>query len=562
MLNLRLRSVIGASILALVSLGAPAPAFAQANASATRSPDWTSYNGNYANDRFSPLAEITVANVGQLRRICTFSTNDTVSFQANPIVIGGVVYVSTYNTTYAIDGANCTERWRSTRPAERPFLPVNRGVAYGGGRLFRGTSDAHLLAIDTANGRTLWDVALGDGSKGESIPMAPIVWDGSVFVGTAGGDNFGVRARVYAIDPATGTQRWHFDVVPDTGAAVTTWVKRSGENPPSGGGMWTSLSIDSARGILFVPTGNAAPDFARQLRPGDNLYTTGILALDARTGRLLAFVQPIKHDFHDWDVAAAPAVVTTREGRSLLAAPGKDGILYGIDRDGIDRLTKQDTVASADGGRAPALYGAAGEHGLIIRYATPTTTRANTTAEFSSERETRFCPGSQGGTEWGGPAWNAALNLLYVSAVDWCTSVTLAKLDTLKGKPGAAWTGDVRGGFGKMDPKGQWHGWLSAIDADNGQVRWKYQSKAPLLAPATATAGGLVVIGELTGDVVALDASTGKVLWRDNTMQAIGAGITPYVVNRRERLAVPAGLNSPIWPVNGGPARVYVYGLP
>lgn len=176
MLDLHLRTVIGASMLALVSLGTRAAA--QASAGATRSPDWTSYNGNYANDRFSPLAEITVANVGHLRRICTFSTNDTVSFQANAIVIAGVVYVSTYNTTYAIDGSTCAERWRNTRPAERPFLPVNRGVAYGEGRLFRGTSDAHLLAIDTANGRTLWDVALGDGSKGESIPTTQAIGAG------------------------------------------------------------------------------------------------------------------------------------------------------------------------------------------------------------------------------------------------------------------------------------------------------------------------------------------------------------------------------------------------
>ena len=560
MIDLSSRRAVAAATLMAIGM-ANARGSAQARTSTTpRSADWVSYNGNSANDRYSPLSEISAANARQLRRICTFGTNDTVSFQGNPVVVNGVIYVATYNTTYAIDGTTCAERWHATRPIQRPFLPVNRGVGYADGRLFRGTSDAHLLALDTASGRMLWDVILGDASKGESIPMAPIAWGGLLFVGTAGGDNFGVRARVFAIDPATGAQRWHFDVVPDTGAAVTTWGKRSGENPPAGGGMWTSLSIDSARGVLYVPTGNAAPDFVKELRPGDNLYTTGILALDARSGRMLGFVQPIKHDFHDWDVAAAPALITTRSGRSLVAVPAKDGMLYGIDRSGIDHLTSGGATTAGDG--QSALYGPAGHNGLTIIYQTPTTTRSNTTAAFSSTHDTRFCPGSQGGTEWGGPAWNPTLNLLYVTAVDWCTSVRLAKLDTLKGKPGAPWTGDYRGGFGQQDPKGQWQGWLTAINADNGQVRWKYRAAAPLLAPVTATGGGIVLTGEVTGDVVILDASTGKVLWRDNTGQAIGGGITPYAVNGRERIAVPAGVNSPIWPVTGGPARVYVYGLP
>jgi glucose dehydrogenase len=325
--------------------------------------------------------------------------------------------------------------------------------------------------------------------------------------------------------------------------------------------MWTSLSIDTTRGVVYVPTGNAAPDFAEQLHPGDNLYTTGILALDARTGRMLGFVQPIKHDFHDWDVAAAPVLLRTRGGRSMLAAAGKDGYLYGIDRSGIDRVAN--TANGARGGAGGSgLYGLAGANGMTIRYRTATTTHANTTTPLNSARDTRFCPGSQGGTEWGGPAWNPSLNLLFVSAVDWCTSVRLARLDTLHGKLGAPWTGDYQGGFGRQDPKERWQGWLTAVDADNGKVQWKYRAKAPLLAPVTATAGNIVFTGEVTGDVVALDARTGRVLWRDNTGQAIGGGITPYSLNGRERIAVPAGINSPIWPVTGGPARVYVYGLP
>jgi alcohol dehydrogenase (cytochrome c) len=447
-------------------------------------------------------------------------------------------------------------------------------VAYGNGRLFRGSTDARVYALDADDGRMLWNVSVGDPQIGESTPMAPIVWNDLVFVGTAGGDNFGVRARVYALEAATGRQVWRFETVPETGPAAATWRRRSPENPPTGGGMWTSFAVDSSRGVLYVPTGNPAPDFIAELRPGENLYTNAILALDARSGRLLSFVQPIKNDFHDWDVAAAPALITTRGGRSLIAAAGKDGYLHAIDRAAIDHFASPGSGGAMTGVssgvvvedeptlRSTVMYGMAGRDAMTVRYRTPTTTHFNTTQRFSSRRDTRFCPGTQGGTEWGGPAYDPSLNLIFVNAVDWCTTVRLARLDTLRGRPGAAWTGEVGGGFGRFDPKERWQGWLTAIDADNGGVRWRYRSATPLLAPVTATAGGVLFTGDLNGTVLALDARTGRVLWFDTTRQAIGAGITPYLVNGRQRIVVPAGLNSPIWPVTGGPARVYVYGLP
>ncbi|MFN2564474.1 MAG: pyrroloquinoline quinone-dependent dehydrogenase [Gemmatimonadaceae bacterium] len=533
--------------------------------------DWISYNGNHANDRFSPLADITTTNVGQLRRVCTYDTGDTTSFQVGPVAMGGVIYVTTHHSTYAIDGETCALQWKHTRAAPPGFLRVNRGVAYADGRVFRGSTDARLYALDADDGQLLWDIPLGDPRIGESTPMAPIVWNDLVFVGTAGGDNFGVRARVYAIEAATGRQVWQFETVPQTGPAAQTWLRRSRDNPPTGGGMWTSLTVDTLRGVLYVPTGNPAPDFVEHWHPGENLYTTGILALDTRSGRLLGFVQPIKNDYHDWDIAAAPALITTRGGRSMLAVAAKDGFLYGIDRTAVDQVAafrRERGLSGVAGGDVAApgsratLYGLAGRDAMTVRYRTPTTTHFNTTARFSSRRDTRFCPGTQGGTEWGGPAYDASLNLLFVNAVDWCTTVRLARLDTLRGRPGAPWTGEVGGGFGRQDPKQRWQGWLTAIDADNGAVRWKYRSATPLLAPVTATAGGVLFTGDLNGTVLALDARTGRVLWFDTTGQAIGAGITPYAAGGRQYIAVPAGLNSPIWPVTGGPARVYVYGLP
>ena len=165
---------------------------------------------------------------------------------------------------------------------------VNRGVAYSDGRLFRGTGDAHVVAIDAGDGRQLWDVAIGDPKIGESAPLAPIAWNGLVFAGNAGGDNFGVAGRIYALDAASGRVVWQFDTVPDSGPARATWLKASPANPPSGGATWTSYALDEANGILYVPRGQRRlPISRRRCARATNLYTNSLLALDAKTGRLL-----------------------------------------------------------------------------------------------------------------------------------------------------------------------------------------------------------------------------------------------------------------------------------
>src|SRR4029450_9541591 len=154
---------------------------------------------------------------------------------------------------------------------------------------------------------------------------------GLAFVGNAGGDNFGVTGRIYALEAASGRIAWQFNTVPDSGPALATWPKASPKNPPSGGATWTSYALDEGNGILYVPTGNPAPDFAHALRPGDNLYTNSLLALDAKTGRLLSYGQPLAHDYHDWDLAAPPALITTKSGRLFVAVGSKDGHVYKID---------------------------------------------------------------------------------------------------------------------------------------------------------------------------------------------------------------------------------------
>lgn len=528
------------------SMAAGCGLLAQAGLSQSTAADWPLYSGDFSATRFSSLQEITKANVAGLRQTCTYDTGESAPFETGPIAVQGTLYFTTYDTTFAIDASTCALKWKYSRPGPKGGLGVNRGVAFDGGKLFRGTGDAHVFALDAAGGQPLWDVSIGDQAKGESVPMAPIAWNGMVFAGNAGGDNFAVTGRIYALSAADGHQIWRFDVVPESGPAQATWKNVTAQNPPTGGATWTSYSLDADNGVLWVSTGNVAPDFLLALHPGDNLYTTSVLALDARTGRLLRYVQPVRKDFHDWDMTAPPALIRTRGGRLLAAAAGKDGLLYGIDRSGVTASSKETDPP------------------LKILYATPVTTRTNVKKPLNPTTETRFCPGTQGGTEWNGPGFNPSLNLLFVNAVDWCSAVKLADAATVQGKLGAAWpgSGDPEHPFGRVDPKEKWGGWLTAVDADSGRVRWKYKSPTPMPAAVTPTAGGLVFTGDLNGDVLAFDAENGKILWRDSTHAAVGGGVISYETGGHQRIAVAAGITARIWPVDPATARIVVYSLP
>lgn len=513
--------------------------------------NWNFYNGSLDGDRYSALNQITTRNVNQLKQVCTFDTSDTVSFQSGIVAVDGILYFTAFDNTYAVDAATCAVKWRHSRAEPPTVLKVNRGIGYADGRLFRGSGDAHVVAIDASSGKTIWDVAIGDAKRGESVPMAPIAWQGLVFAGNAGGDNFGVKGRVYALDASSGRTVWEWQAIPESGPAAATWEKASPRNPPTGAAMWTSYALDAQAGELYVTTGNPAPDFAGQMHPGTNLYSNSVVVLDAKSGRLLDFIQPVNKDFHDWDVSAGPALITTAAGSKLVAAGAKDGHLYGINRSGIPQ--------PATGESQPT-----NSRALKVLYQAVVTTRENVDAPLTAARDTRFCPGSQGGVEWNGPAYSREANLLFVNAIDWCTSVRLADPAAMIGKPGMPWTGssDPKMPFGRQDPQDRWQGWLTAVDADSGQVRWKYRSSKPLVAAVTATAGGLVFTGDLNGDVHAFDARDGRELWHHATGKAIGGGVVSYATQGSQYIAVAAGLNSPIWPVTGGPARVVVYALP
>ncbi len=535
------RTVVLASTIVVTSLGVGCARMRPADAPAPS--EWPGYNRTLAGDRFSPLNEINRENVAQLHSVCSYTLPEVTSLQTGPIVVAGTMYFTTDTISYAIDASTCAPKWKQVRHSASPSpLAVHRGFAYLNGRLFRATSDAHALAMDTTDGRVIWDRALDVNGPGVSYPMAPIAADSLVFLGNAGGDQVGVTGHVYALDAKDGHVVWRFDVVPSTGAARATWTNP--RLPISGGAFWTSFTYDAANRVLYVPAGNPAPDFDIGLRTGDNLYSNSVIAIDAKTGRMLGYNQLVKRDAHDWDVDTPPVLVTTRSGRAIVASANKDGLLSILDRGGLTG-----TGRKSDANPASV---------LALLSQTPTTTRMNADVALSRDTTTTFCPGSQGGSEWNGAAYSPQTNSFYVGAVDWCMRVRL-KRDTTTLQTTGMWLGNENKDV--LTPPETAKGWLTSFDAENGSVKWKFQTSRPILAAVTPTAGGVVFTADLGGQLYALDAATGRVLWQTSTGQSTGGGIITYIAGGHQLLGVAAGMKSALWPGAAAQSRVVVYGL-
>jgi len=515
-----------------------------AAAAPTASADWPSYNRTLTSERYVPLDEITAANVSKLRVACSYDLGIDTSFQMGPIVVGRTLYGTSEKETFAIDAATCAQQWRVKEDVPDSMLKVNRGIAYLDGRLFRGLQDGRVIAYDARDGRKAWEVRIADAGKGESVPAAPIAWNGMVFIGQAGGDNKGVKGRMYALDAATGKQLWETWLVPreeertspttpEAKIAAPTW-RNDPDVAITGGATWTSYTLDPDEGLLYVPGGNPAPDFVKGMRPGHNLFANSVVVLDARTGAYRKHFEIAPEDFHDWDVSTAPALLRTRGGRALLASAPKDGLLHGFDM-------------------------ASGAH----VFQTPVTRRENVDTPLSA-KTTRFCPGTQGGSEWNGPAYSPQTNLLYTGSVDWCVSVRIADPKKVASVAlGQPWSGsaDEKNLFGEFDPKSQWGGWVHATDADTGAIRWKFRTPAPVLAGVTPTAGGVLFTADMDANAYALDANDGRVLWQTKLDGAAGGGVISYGVDGTQYVAFVAGTNSPIWPVEKKSAKVVVFAL-
>ena len=537
------RSILSAA-LGLALVGATAGA---ATAQSGGNVDWPTYNRTLTSQRYVPLDEINTKNVAQLKPLCTYDLGSQTEFESGPLVIGDTLYATSEMDIFALDANTCKEKWRTHENIVLPYqhFQTNRGPAYLDGKLFRGTQNGFVFAYDAATGKKLWERKIIN-LPGETVPAAPIAWNGMVFIGNAGGDIKGGKGRIYALDANTGNIVWETYLVPaspdaaDVKAAqatakvtVPTWQNKE-DVPISGGATWTSYTLDVQNGLLYVPGGNPAPDFAKSVRPGKNLLAGSVVILDAKTGALKRFFSLVPEDFHDWDVSAAPVLLTTQKGVHLMADAGKNGLLYGYDLDSGKRL-----------------------------YATAITTRSNTTAPLT-KAGTRFCPGAGGGTEWNGPAYDPDTNLIYDGTVDRCTLVKLAVDDKVTAvATGRPWTGDDDDAnlFGQGDD--HWAGWLNATDADTGKIKWRFKAPGPVLSGITPTKGGLVFAADMNGNMYAFDAKTGKTLWQTKFDGAPGGGLISYAVGGHQRVAVISGTTTPVFALQApkGNGKITIFGF-
>jgi alcohol dehydrogenase (cytochrome c) len=493
--------------------------------------DWLTYGKGYSGARYSALADINAANVSRIKPVCSVVLSPEGSFEASPVAYKGILYVTTTSGTFAIDGRSCAKIWSYQYNATDIEAGANnKGVAIGGGRVIRGTTDGHLIALDIKTGDLLWDRKIMDSSAGASAMAAPLIWHDLVFMGAAGGD-VGVTGEVSAYRVSDGTKVWSFSMIPEANQTGGRTWKTAAARGHGGGGVWTYFTLDQTSGTIFVPVGNPGPDFNKNVRPGANLFTTGIVALDASSGKLRWGYQTQPNDDHDWD-ATGTAEFGIPGGKRVLAATSKDGLLHLLDP----------------------------TNGKLIEK-TATTTIANADAPITL-KGTHYCPGVTGGTEWNGAAWYPATHLVYVNSVDWCVTVKLSKLASItniatggaKAEKGAAAFG---GGIPVPDPMTTAHGWTTAIDPATGAVRWHLKMATPMIAGLTPTAGGLVLTGDLDGNLLALDATSGKTLYRYGTKNAIAGGIITYRAGGAQYIAVAAGNTSFVaWRVTGKPTLV------
>jgi alcohol dehydrogenase (cytochrome c) len=498
--------------------------------------DWEGYNNSLDGQRYSLLDQINTGNAANLIEVCRARVAARGSLQSGLIVVGDSMFVTTATETFAIDPVTCAIKWQhSYHRSQQPGLSVNRGPAYLNGRVFRGTDDGRLVAIDAATGAEAWTSVVGDASIGEYISGAPLAWNGLVIVGLSGGE-FGIRGRIIAYDALTGREVWRFNTIPmgkDVGA--DTWGDRKWA-PHGGGATWSAFTLDPVTAELFAPIGNPVPDFAPGDRRGANLFTDSALVLDARTGALRWWYQLLANDDHDYDLAAAPLLFRNSQHEEMMAAAGKDGLLHIVDR------------ASHQ-----------------ARFKVPVTTVDPVHKAITTEG-VRVCPGPAGGVLWNGPAIDPRRMTIFVGAVDLCVA--------LKSVPGSKYVprglnmgggGVVPQRFGAADGNTTGElptGWVTAVDANTGAVRWKYHADTPVIGGVTPTAGGVVFTGDNAGNFLVFDSESGKVLLKTATGGALAGGVVTYARAGKQYVAFTSGNVSPTAFGAVGRPSVVVMALP
>jgi alcohol dehydrogenase (cytochrome c) len=487
--------------------------------------NWPSYNGDYTGRRFSALREINKSNVSRLRAAWVFHPGNTQRLEATPVVVRGVMYVTSANDVFALDARTGRTLWHYARAVSSGLLDdaaahKSRGVAVWDHFVYSETDDAHLLCLDARSGNLLWDVQYADKVKQYGGTSAPLVVKDEVVVGTSGGDS-GVRGFVAAYDAKTGTLKWRLWTIPGPGEfGSDSWPGNS--YLYGGGTTWMPGTYDPELDTLYWTTSNAAPDFVGDTRPGDDLYTACVLAIDASTGKLKWYFQFTPHDVYDYDANETPVLVDVEENgttRHLLVQADRNGFFYVLDRSNGKFLHATPFVEKLNWAKA---IDASGRPILSDRLPTKT--------------GTYICPGIVGATNWFSPSYSPNTGLFYVMALENCN------LYFAKSKPFTR--GETYYGTGtKMPPNEHSQKILLALSVSDGKEVWRYPQvgRGNSWGGTLSTAGGLVFFADDANSLEAVDAETGHALWYFNTGQPFSASPMTYAVDGIQYVAISAG---------------------
>jgi len=551
------------------------------NAGADRQ-NWLLYGRDYSNQRYSPLNQITRNNVGRLTLKWIYQTGKLGTFQANPLVVDGVMYITTpYNDAVALDARTGKQIWRyrhQLRTAKFCCGPANRGAAVAYGKVYMATIDARLVALDQRTGQVVWDVAITDpeagsretleavlgirelegatatGATGYSANMAPLVYKGKVIVGTTGagyglhvevkqggrelhtavglsGGGHGLRGFLAAYDAGSGRELWRWYTTPEQGwegewrtttpdgedlhrdirAEKESFKQYANTWKIGGGSIWSSTALDPELGLLYVGTGNPSPQMDASTRPGDNLYTTSLVALDVETGQLKWYYQQVPNDRWGYDVASPPVLFEIKRDAQRIRAvgqAGKTGWFYVHDR----------------------------QTGRLLLKSAPFVPQQNLFASPTPDG-VRIAPSATGGSSWSPVAYSLQTEAVYVSGIHQPARYLFRTLTPAERRPWKSYT------FFMPDKEERW-GTFTAIHPGTGKILWQRKLELPMVGGALATAGGLVFTGEGTGYFNAFDARTGEVLWRFQCGAGVNAPPISYEVGGVQYIAVAAGGNS------------------
>ena len=546
------------------SISAAAPAFTAAELAAAPTNNWITNGGSLSNQRYSPLDQITSANVSKLGGVWHVHLRGSglaakYSAESQPLVYNSTIYVPTgQDDVFAVDAETGKIRWEYKANLDQRISVVccgwlSRGVALGDGKVYIGQLDGKLVALDQQTGKVAWSTVVMPWQQGYSITSAPLYFDGLVITGISGGE-FGIRGRVTAYDAKTGKEVWRFYTIPGPGdPGHETWPQTGNAWQHGGAPVWQTPSVDPELGLLYFSTGNAGPDSDGSKRAGQNLYAASIVAVDAKTGKLRWHYQMVHHDIWDYD-APSPTVLfdVTIDGklRHGIGEAEKTGWLYLLDRTNgkpllpipekpVPQNVNQKTWPTQPLPSYPPFVPHVPTAKQVAQVRTSASQQAGHPVRVDAAR-TMFTPfwktpvvitpGPQGGTNWQPSSYNPKTGMFYVCAQSGPAAYTAGAepaAPRVKGGVSQSQIGStltVAGGFGSNA------GSFSAIEAATGRIVWQKRWPESCYAGSATTAGNLVFIGRSTGELLSFDATTGRQLWSFQT--GAGANNAPTIFQR------------------------------